>query len=65
MANNLNYNVNFSVGGDNKVIAAVNSVSAKLLNVEKGVFKVDAVFIKTINSITNKVKTIEFSSILY
>lgn len=64
MANNLNYNINFGVQNENKVVAAVSHVSAGLVNVEKGVFKVDNVFNKTINNITNRIKTIQLSSIL-
>lgn len=64
MANDLNFNIKFSVQNDNKVVAAVSNVTAGLVNVEKGVFKVDNVFSKTINNINNSIKTIRFSSIL-
>lgn len=64
MSNNLNYNINFGVQNENRVIAAVSNVSAGLVNVEKGVFKVDNVFNKTVNSIQKKINSIQFSSIL-
>ncbi|MCO5290518.1 MAG: phage tail tape measure protein [Chitinophagaceae bacterium] len=64
MSNNLNYNINFGVQNENRVIAAVSNVTAGLVNVEKGVFKMDNVFNKTVNSIQKKINTIQFSSIL-
>ncbi len=64
MANDLNFNIKFSVQNDNKVIAAVSNVTAGLVHEEQGEFDVDNVFNKTFNSISNNIRQIQFSSVL-
>ncbi|MBK7097575.1 MAG: hypothetical protein IPH58_03395 [Sphingobacteriales bacterium] len=62
MSNNLNYNINFGVQNENRVIAAVSNVSAGLVNVEKGIFKVGIVFGKVVNSRSSNMRGIQMSS---
>lgn len=63
MNNILNYILSFQTNAD-KVTASINRLDTATINVSKAAIKVDNAFVKTLNNINERVKTIQLSSFI-
>lgn len=61
MSNNLNFLLNFQTNAD-KVTATINKLDAATINVSKAAIKVDSAFVHTLNSINEKMSSLNLTA---